>query len=220
MSTHRSETDAAPRRERRGRGRRRAALALTGVALVTTGASVEGTFAAFTDSATMSTGTFSTGTLDVTLNGMLGGPGGTWANNSFTIANLVPGESVAVSFPVGSAGTAPLKYTVRATGSGGLAVANGLQYAVYFGNASNVATNTGTAAASNRTGACGGTTPTDATATNVTSTPVTFPGERTLAAGASETVCIVARLNSQAGNGLQGQTSTASFVFDARQVNA
>ena len=63
---------------------------------------------------------------------------------------MSPGESFATSFPVRNNGTTGLKYNVTGTGTGGLAVAGGMQYAVYFGS---TATNTGTEAAGNRVGA-------------------------------------------------------------------
>jgi predicted ribosomally synthesized peptide with SipW-like signal peptide len=216
MSRHR-DTD-------RPRGSRRltAWAGVVALPLLTLGAGVGGTFAAWTDGATLGTGSLTSGTLDITLNGNLAGPGttnnpGTWTHPGLALANIAPGESVAVSFPVRNNGSIALKYTVTGTGSGGLAVANGMQLATYFGVP---AANTGSEAAGNRTGSCGGTTPTDANGTTLTSTPATFATDRVLAAGASETVCVVARLSSAAGNALQGQTMTASLLFNARQVTA
>jgi Camelysin metallo-endopeptidase len=219
MSTQRTDEPVAPAR-RRGRGR--ALLSLAAVAFLATGMSVKGTFAAWTDAATMQTGSFATGTLDITLNGNLVGPGttnnpGTWTNSTLALANMSPGESIAQSFPVQNAGSTGLKYTLTGTGTGGLAVANGMQFAVYFGV---TAANSGTAANSNRTGSCGGTTPTDANGTTLTGTASTFATDRILASGASETVCIVARLNGAAPNSLQGSTMTASLLFNARQLTA
>lgn len=217
MSSHRS---AAHRPVLRGRGR--ALLSLAVVALLATGMSVKGTFAAWTDAATLQTGSFASGTLDITLNGNLVGPGttnnpGTWTNNSFALTNMSPGESTAVSFPVRNNGSTGLKYTLTGTGTGGLAAANGMQLAVYFGS---TAANSGTEAAGNRAGSCGGTTPTDANGTALTGTASTFATDRVLASGVSETVCLVARLTSTAGNALQGQTMTASLLFNARQLTA
>ncbi len=219
MSSHRS--DRQPRRGGRN-GRTRAALSLLALAVVATGASVEGTFAAWTDSATVQTGPFSSGTLDITLGGQLAGPGttnnpGTWNNTTSTLLNMSPGESHAVSFPVRNNGSTPLKYTVTGTGSGALAVANGMQFAVYFGA---TASNSGTESGANRVGSCGGATPTDATGTTLTGTAATFATDRALTPAQSENVCIVARLSSAAPNTLQGQTMTAAFLFHGRQVTA
>lgn len=218
MSAH-----AAPRPHRlRTPGRARAVLALAVLAFLATGVSVKGTFASFSDAATMQTGSFASGTLDITLSGNLVGPGtannpGTWTNSSFALANLVPGESYAVSFPVRNNGTAALKYNVSGTGAGGLAVATGMQFAVYFGV---TAANTGTEANGNRTGACGGTTPTDVNGVTLTGASAALAADRNLAAGVAENVCVVARLNSTAGNALQGQTMSAALLFNARQLTA
>lgn len=198
-------------------GRARAALALAVLAVVAAGLSVRGTFAAWTDNATMPTGSFSSGTLDLTLNGNLVGVGGSWQNTSLGLGNLSPGESTAVAVSVRNNGSTPLKYGISAVGAGTLAVTDGLRFAVYPGV---TATTTGTEAAANRTGSCGGTSPGDAATTPVATT-ATFGSDRTLAAGASESVCIVARLSSAAPNSLQGQSgTTATFTFNARQLTA
>lgn len=216
MSNHRS---AAPRRQRRS-GRTRAVLCLGAVAVMATGLSVKGTFAFWTDAATATTGSFTAGTLDITVNGQLAGAagnGGTTTVASLTMANMVPGESVAAAFPVANNGSIPLTYNLTGTGSGGLAVANGLQYSVTFGAA---ATNTGSAAGGNRAGACGGTVSTDANTQLLASAATSFATNRALTNGASDTVCVVARLNSSAPNALQGLSGSAAFLFDSKQVGA
>lgn len=223
MSSHRSAT---PRRKRSGRTR--ALLSLAAVAVLATGMSVKGTFAFWTDAATVNAGSFTSGTLDITVNGQLAGQsnnGGTTTVAALNLANMAPGESMAASFPVANNGTIPLLYTLTGTGSGTLAVTNGLQYSVTFG-ASNTtggaafADNTGNAAAGTRAGTCGGTAATDGNTTLLTSTASTFATNRPLAVGATEYVCIVARLNSNAPNALQGQSGTASFLFASKQVGS
>ncbi len=213
--TKRPATSASRRRRS---GRTRALISLAAVAVMATGLSVKGTFAFWTDSASVQTGSFTSGTLDVTLSGNLAGAannGGTWNNTSFALAEMVPGESIAVSFPVRNNGSVPLSYTVAGTGAGGLAVTNGLQYSVAFGvNAAN----SGSQAGGNRAGACGGTASSDANTTLLTSTSTSLATTRTLAVGTQETVCIVARFNSNAGNGLQGLSGSASLLFDAKQI--
>lgn len=214
MSNHRADT---PRRPRRRSGRTRALLSLAAVAVLASGMSVKGTFAFWTDSATVNAGGFTSGTLDVTVNGQLGGQGGTTAIANLALANITPGESVAASFPVANVGTTPLTYNVTGTGSGALAVTNGLQYLVVFGAS---ASNTGTAASGNRAGSCGTTTATDANTTLLTAAAATLASNRSLAAGASDTVCVIARLNFQAPNELQNKAGNATLVFDAKQVGA
>lgn len=215
MTQHRRPAGKSKRRS----GRTRAVLMLAAVGVLATGMSVKGTFAFWTDSATATTGSFSAGTLDITVNGQLAGSGninGTTTVASLTLKDMVPGESIAATFPVANNGTVPLTYNLTGTGSGGLAVTNGLQYAVTFGG---TATNTGSAATGNRTGSCG-TTATDANTTLLTGTPSSFATARALAVGASDTVCVVARLNSNAPNALQGAVGTASLLFDSKQVGA
>lgn len=209
---------ARRRPARRRSGRTRALVSLGAVAVLSMGLSVKGTFAFWTDSATVNTGTFTSGTLDISANGALTGQnGGSTVVATLSGTNLVPGESIAVTFPVKNEGTVPLTYGVTATGSGGLAVSNGMRYAISYGV---TATNTGTAAATNRVGSCGGVVNTDANTVALTSTAATLTGSRSLAVAASDTVCIVARLDSSAPNSLQNLSGTASFVFDSKQVGA
>ena len=81
----------------------RAALGLGVVATV----GVTGTFAYWTDNATVSGTTFSTGSIDLKVNGVDNVAGYT----SLTLANMVPGNSVAGVLTIRNNGTAPLKYT-------------------------------------------------------------------------------------------------------------
>jgi hypothetical protein len=45
-------------------------------------------------------------------------------------------------------------------------------------------------------------------------------GDRTLAAGANETLCFRVSLPSSTGNGAQGATTTTTFTFDAEQTSS
>lgn len=177
--------------------------------------STQGTFAYWTDDASVASGGLTGGTLDITLDGNLAGSannGGTWTQSSFALDAMLPGESRAVSFAVRNAGTAGLTYAVSGSATGGLTP--GLRFSVYAGG---VASNTGTAAAGNRTGTCAGT----ALATELTlssSVASLVAGRRALGAGASEQVCLVARLDLGAANSLQGTTSTATIALSGRQV--
>lgn len=205
---------AAPRR--RTSGRARALLTLGAVGALALGLGAQGTFAFWTDEATVTTGSFASGTLDITLNGALAGApnnGGTTNLSALALANMVPGESIAVAFPVANAGTTPLTYTATGTATG--ALASSMQFSVYPGTASN----TGTAAANTRAGACTG----SAIATNqvlTASSAAVIGTPRSLAPAASESICVIARLDSAAGNATQSQTMSASLVFSAKQVGA
>lgn len=204
------------RAAKRPGGPRRVLSALMAVlgAVVLLG-SVQGTFAFWSDEASMSTGSLTAGTLDVTLDGNLAGranDGGTWTQTTFALDAMLPGESRATSFAVRNAGTSGLTYAVAGSATGALAPA--LRFSVYAGGA---AANTGTAAAGNRAGSCAGA----AVATDVTlaaASAVLTATRRTLASGASEQVCVIARLTLDAANGMQGATATATFAFNGRQV--
>jgi hypothetical protein len=188
-------------------------LAVTAAAVLL--GSITGTFAFWSDDGTVASGSLRSGTLDLTFDGNLAGAGangGTWTNTAFALDTMLPGESVAASFVLRNAGTAGLTYAVSGSATG--ALAPGLRFSVYAGGA---AANAGTAAAGNRAGTCGGA----ALATDATlggSASVVVASRRALAAGASETVCLVARLDSSAANSLQGTTAAATLVFDGRQV--
>ncbi len=79
------------------------------------------------------------------------GPGGTFANTDLAPVGLVPGESVAVSFPVRNDGSFPFTWLATATASG--ALAPGLTVSSYVGG---MATNA-TSVLDVRTGSCSGT---------------------------------------------------------------
>lgn len=193
--------------------RTRAAVALG--AILSFGAI--GTMAYWTDEATMTTGTIQAGTLDIRLlnSATLVGQGGTWHNANFTAANLLPGESVAFSFPARNDGTAPFRFT--ATGAATGALAPGLRFTVTHG--SSTANNQGSAAAGNRAGTCGANTVASSNLTYSASptTAISSPGVL-LPPGNLTTVCIIVAFDSSASNALQGTTATTTFVFNAVQA--
>jgi len=222
MSRHTTPSHrTAPRARHRvlGSGRVRALLSLGIIA----GFGAVGTLAYWTDDATITSSSFTSGRLDVTLNDQLAGAannGGTTADADFMLAAMIPGESFARTVKVGNAGTVGLTYTAKAWNSGTLA--SGLRWTVVAGS---TASNAGTPAAGNRTGTCSaGTT----TATNVTlgttagtATTVVTP-KRTITATAPifENVCVIATLHSGAGNALQGTSASATFTFNGTQLGA
>lgn len=180
------------------------------------------TMAYWTDTATMTTGSISAGTLDLKLGGNLAGQGGTWNNTSLALTDMVPGESVAKDFTVQNAGAIGLTWTATAAATGDLALstsatsAQRLQFAVYVGGTSS---NSGTAAAGNRTGTCTGTVAYGPAALTSTQSSVVSTAQ-SLAASGSQNVCIKVSLPSAAPNALQGTTATATFIFNATQVGA
>jgi predicted ribosomally synthesized peptide with SipW-like signal peptide len=204
MTSHRGPA----RRPKHGRIR---ALLTLGAAL---GLGAVGTFAYWSDQATLATGPISSGTLDLTLDGNLSGQGGTYTQTSFALANMIPGESVASAVTVANGGSVTLRYTATATAAGGLAA--GLTFEVFTGG---TATNTGTEAAGNRAGSCTGSSSFGpAVLTGVAQTVIGAP--RQLSSSSSDSVCVVATLPTTAGNSLQETTATATLLFDAKQLGA
>lgn len=188
------------------------ALLSVGVLL---GIGAVGTLGAFTASASVSPGSFTTGTLDVRLAAATNnvGQGGTWSDASLALSAMAPGESVAGSFPVRNDGSVPFTYTAAATASGSLAPA--LRFTTYVGG---TATNTGTAAAGNRAGTCTGTALSSSKTLSATSTTVIGTAQQ-IAAGANQSVCVVVSLPSGTASSFQGTTATASFAFNAVQLS-
>ena len=170
-----------------------------------------GTLAYWTDSATLTGGTFQSGKLDLKLNG-----GDSFANTTFTAPNLQPGESIASSFPVNNAGTIDFNFTATGISSGGTA-----PYLLFTVKTTSTASNLGTATAGDRVGTCSGTATAFGPALLNLATAQTVIGTNqlvTVLAG-SENVCIIARLDPTAPNLAQSQTTgSATFVFNAKQV--
>lgn len=158
-----------------------------------------GTLAAWTDTSTATSGTFSTGTVDLKL-------GTTTANavdtnpSSFTtgltLTGMAPGATKSQTLVVVNSGTLQFGYTIAGTatnnGAGADQLGSAMTLNVYPGS-----TCTGTALNSTAKFTFGVTT------------------ARTLAGGANETLCFVATLPSNADTALQNQTTTATFTFTA-----
>lgn len=215
MARHKASARESRRQDRRQKGRTgriRAALSLG----LLFGFGAIGTSAYWTDQATLASTTFTSGSLDLKLDGNLPGQGGSYTKTSLALGDMIPGESVAVTVAVQNVGTVGFKYTAKAYNTGGLA--SGLRWTVV---ANSTASNGGTAAAGNRAGSCssGTTTASAVTLSTSSGSPTTVIGTpRTLANSISENVCLIAALASSADNSLQGQSATGTVVFDAVQV--
>ena len=158
-----------------------------------------GTLAAWTDTSTATSGTFSTGTVDLKI-------GTTTANavdtnpstftTGLTLTNMAPGASKSQTLVVVNSGTVAFGYTIAGTatnnGAGTDQLGSGLSLNVYAGSA------------------CTGT-PLNSTG------KFTFAAttSRSLAAGANETLCFLATLPSNADTALQNQSTVGTFTFTA-----
>ena len=201
------------------RERRTRALLCVGCAL---GLGAVSSLAYWSDTATIPTGSFVSGSLDLRIDGNLAGPGGTYVKTALTLTDMVPGESVSATLVVQSpAGTLPFGYYATAMSTG--ALAPGLQWTVVPGATANAGT--GTQAAGNRAGTCGAGTAsvTDLVLTGSSSAVIgtsAAAGRRPVVAGGSENVCLRVRLDPNAANALQSSTASATFTFTAVQMGA
>ena len=196
QAQHRSDSTRQPLWRRVGSVRLRALLALGVVGVVFATGS---TFAAWTDSATVDGTTFSSGTIDLKVQGQDAVTGYTNLN----LTTMVPGNSVAGVLTLKNGGTAPLKYTAATTASNADGKNFGTALAVKVTGATTV---TGTSPAAT----CGGTT-LAGTGTGLGGSLVTTG--RLLAPGASETICVQVTLPGTAASSLQGATTNVGFTF-------
>lgn len=204
MSKHvTSATSSTPKQGRRfARG-----LVMLGVSVVGLTSVVTGAF--FTDSQSVGANVFTTGSVDI---------GVTPATAAITMATMAPGDTVTAPLTVSNDGSLAQRYSVLSTTDATDAnfLAAQLQMTIKTGvtactNAGFTATGTSVRAA----GVLGST-----AGTKVIGDPAAGAqtGDRTLAAGASEVLCIQVSLPSATGNSYQGKTTTATFRFDAEQT--
>lgn len=195
--------------------RTRAVLSL-GIVLGLTSVS---TLAFWTDEAVLNSGTIQSGTLDIQLNGA-----NSHAATTFALANMIPGESVAYAVNVNrAANSIPFTYGVTGQTSATNAFAQALRFRVYTGSTNNQVTTNGV-----RTQTCTGTELSAAGGVGLVSGTSTslITGRAALATPLAvsstvytDTICIQASLPSGTGNGAQGLSTTASFLFNATQLS-
>jgi predicted ribosomally synthesized peptide with SipW-like signal peptide len=155
-----------------------------------------GTLAAWTDSSTATTGTFSTGTIDLRLGSGTADPN-PFAFTTFAAANLAPGSETTGTLQVNNSGSLPFSYNVSgsatSSGAGSDQLGSALTLQIYAGSS------------------CSGA---------VLNSPAKFTfatlgTARTLAAGTNETLCFRAALPVGADSALQGKSTVGTFVFTA-----
>jgi len=186
----------------RPRVRRRLALLIALLATLLVGSilAVGGSLALFTSSPTVGGNAFTTGTINLGLNP---------TTALLTSANMMPGDTVAGSLVVSNTGSSQLRYalTSSSTNTDTKGLMNqvvlsirtlGTSCAVFDGTS----VYTGTLAA-----AAFGNVAQGAQA-----------GDRSLAAGANETLCFQANLPAATANAYQGATTTTTFSFSAEQT--
>jgi len=183
----------------------RAALALGAVLCVGTA----GTWAYWTDTATVSGTTLTTGTLDIKLGATAADAGADSLTSyaALSVTGMVPGSTTAGVITVHNAGSAAFTYTVSSSAtSGTTALAAALTTQVRVG---------GTVSGSGTSETCtGGTLLSDTGTLN----GAVITTARTLTAGDAETLCLQATLPTSAASSLQGQTVSVQLTFSAVQA--
>lgn len=170
--------------------------ALLVASLASLGAGVS-SLAIWTDSGT-SSASFTAGTVDLAVS----------PATVLTVGAMAPGQSGSAELTVANSGTLALRYamTSSSTNADGKALRGQLSLTVSAGACPSSTDLFGPAALS---GAAFGN-PTQGAHT----------GDRTLAAGASETLCFAWSLPSTTGDSFQGATTTTTFTFAAEQTVA
>lgn len=184
-----------------------------------------GTMAYWTDSATIQNGAIQAGTLDLTVGTTaenstnLAGQGGTFEYSQLTIANLVPGESIARPFAVHNAGTVGFSYngTISTVNNDLVAPNSGLRVQIH---ADSTPTESGTEAAGNRTGTCSGPVVSDQRVSTSTNIVNIHPAPQVLAPGATRIYCARILLEGTSPNELQGEATELVIGLDANQLGA
>lgn len=159
-----------------------------------------GTFAYWNDTATVGGGTFSSGKLDLTVDGAQGNPTA-YAETGLALSGMVPGESVAANVVLANAGDADFTWIASASTGGDLGPA--LAVEVFIGSQS------GDDTSYPRTETCSGTALTlGSTATRLNRTQ-------------SSTICVEVTLPAATGNAFQSRTTgSVTLTVDATQVIA
>ncbi|WP_435741559.1 TasA family protein [Nocardioides sp. SYSU DS0663] len=193
---------AARRAERQPRRHARLAAgvaALLGAVVVLMGG--QGTFAFWTDQASVTGGSFVAGKLDLTVDGQQGASA-PHVKADLAMGSMLPGESVARVITVANVGDAPLTWVPQVTKGGGLGPALTVEMTV---GPSTSVTNSTTYP---RVGTCSGGTVMNAGATS-----------GRLSRGESRQLCVRVALPADTGNGFQGASGgSVTISLNASQV--
>jgi Camelysin metallo-endopeptidase len=176
------------------RHQRFALAAVLGLSVISVGAGAM-SLAIFTDTAA-STGTFSSGTIDITSSPTV----------AFTVGAMMPGDASTQALTIANAGTGQLRYSLTTVATNALGAALTLTVKT-LGTSCAAFDGTSVLAATGLNGAAIGNPAQGADA-----------GDRTLAALSNEVLCFRVSLPLATGNALQGITSTVTFTFDAEQT--
>ncbi|NKS28039.1 hypothetical protein GS505_21820 [Rhodococcus hoagii] len=174
-----------------GGGRVRAALSL-GIVL---GLGTVGTMAAWSDTATATSGAFTLATIDLQLNNAPGSPTA-YAFTSLNKSNMMPGDTVQATLPVQNKGSAAFTYTMAASAAGESALAPLMKVTVLE--------STCTTALAGPLGL-----------STTTPTPLITTGRSLEPTTGSETLCLRVSLDPAVTVAMQNKTLNVSFAFSA-----
>lgn len=199
-----TNTDERPARKgRRGNGSRilasLAVLALAGAVFTVS------SLALFTDQEQVTGNAFTTGSVDLTA---------TPATAVVTASAMAPGDQVTAPLTVGNSGTLEFRYALVSTTTEDT-LASELVLTVKTGVTTCDDANWSATGSTLYNGLLGST---GTTAIFGDPTQGAQAGDRVLAAGASEVLCFNVTLPLSASNASEGQTTTATFTFDAEQT--
>ena len=180
-------------------GRVIAVLGLVGAAVIGLGG--QGTYAYWTDMDGVSGGSFSSGTLDLTVDGVQGNPA-SYVKTNLALGSMIPGESVAETLVLANPGSVDFTWTATVATGGGLGPA--LQVQMWVNS-----TQSGNDTTYPRTEGC------TSTANPVISETTSTRLNRT----ATQNLCVRVTLPTETGNAFQSQTSgSVSVTIEATQV--
>ena len=166
-------------------------------------------FAVFTDTASVGSNTFTTGTVDISTSP---------TTALVTFSNMAPGDSVTNGITVTNAGSLALRYAITSTTTENTLAAQ-LDQTIWDeaaeGDAGTACNATAPATVLYGPADLGST-----TGINAVGNPTqgAQAGDRTLASAASEVLCFRVELPSSTGNAFQSLTTTATFAFQAEQT--
>ena len=167
-----------------------------------------GGLALFTDTASVGSNTFTTGTVDLTTSP---------TTALVTFSNMAPGDTTTQSLVVNNAGTLAYRYAISSTATN--TDAKGLKDQLVL-TIKTIDVTTPATPCDNFDGTQLYTGDTDSTAGKLVgdNTSGAQAGDRNLSASASETLCFRVNLPTATGNAFQNATTTVTFTFDAEQT--
>lgn len=172
-----------------------AAIAVTSVA----------SLALFTDQETATANTLGAGTVELTA---------TPATAVLSMGAMAPGDGVTAPVTVTNSGSLDLRYSLTSTTTEDVFAAE-LLFSVKAGVASCDGAGFDASGTTLYSGILGSTSTTSILGSSITGAD---PGDRSLAAGSSEVLCMRVSLPASSTNASQGLSTTATFTFDAEQT--